>query len=1153
MKMHIMVKGGIIALLFFFSAAYAATIRYVHPDSVLSTIQAGLDACNPGDIVLVSPGTWYENIVWPARQGIKLISAGGPIYTTLDGDTAGSVITITTGVDSTTVISGFTIRNGYAQHGGGIYCENSAPSITQNIIRNNRAISGGSGAGIYLYNSPAVITNNTLNYNFADSAAGGIFCDDNSSGTIKDNTLYENRSEFGGGIFCQECSPTISENTLFSNRADSAGAGIGASINASPVISDNIIYNNRQNAGNEWCGGGGIGTGAGCLPYINNNFIIENFAGFGGGGIACHDATITSNTISENYSAYGGGLVFAANSSPTVTGNTITNNSVVSIGGGILLDQNCSASITGNLVDSNTADYGGAIAISSNGTPTISKNYIRWNSASNTGAGIWINGSGLTTIDSCVIIGNYGDGVNGGSSTNADIHYCDILDNTAYGVRKSGSGGSFDAEYNFWGDASGPGGSGPGSGDEVSSNVDYDPWLAVSVRDSVIPASPYVDSRKSGTDIVLTWHPVTTDTLGNPETVNSYIIYRSSSPSFIPDPLNSIGTVLYPDTEYTDIGALTVTQSYYYLVKSVDWTFNKSKKSNMGYMFRKSLNENAGDESDRNWVSLPFGSEYDSIKDLTDDLSPSGDPISKITRLDVETQAYFSWIYHPILNWYGNHPTMPNFPIVMGQAYEMVAAADDTVIFVGSNDPAGEVSLNENPGDVSDRNWVSIPYNAAYDSVSDITDELSPSGVPVSKITFLDEGIQAYFSWIYHPILNWYGNHPTTPNFPIEPGDGYEFVATKDTTWNPTEHSNGSVLARKSRRSVRRSDVHMHIGESLEPQREPVWVKKEAYSQALTRAPEYQRNIAIAKETKRTAFEEAEVYEPASQIDNLALSSERIDYREPGISHIVYADLELEGFDNLVFTAYRPHKPYDVLTENSVGCVIMECGTFYLISFDVGNFKQPWQEREEVILIIEATKQGRGYCAIVNFELNKGVDIQKLMEISLIEIPHPTVRNGELYWDAINNENIMGYSLYQNDKRLNERLLTRNDFNAKDNVQLKPVIRGGYETVHLSQNPQGTKNTELPISYAFNIYPNPFTKRARIDYALPHTTEVDVAVYDIAGRRVKSLVSDRREPGYYQTHWFGDDELGRRVASGVYFIKMNAQEFESEHKVIFVQ
>ena len=92
--------------------AGARTIRVPkdHPH-----IGTALIIAAPYDTILVAPGTYIENIVWPSKAGIKLLGEMGPDSTVLDGDGRASVIGIYTGVDTATVISGFTIRDGYAE------------------------------------------------------------------------------------------------------------------------------------------------------------------------------------------------------------------------------------------------------------------------------------------------------------------------------------------------------------------------------------------------------------------------------------------------------------------------------------------------------------------------------------------------------------------------------------------------------------------------------------------------------------------------------------------------------------------------------------------------------------------------------------------------------------------------------------------------------------------------------------------------------------------------------------------------------------------------------------------------------------------------------------------------------------------------------
>jgi len=654
-------------------------------------------------------------------------------------------------------------------------------------------------------------------------------------------------------------------------------------------------------------------------------------------------------------------------------------------------------------------------------------------------------------------------------------------------------------------------------------------------EEAIPPSAPAViQAEKSGTDAQLTWNKITTDTLGNPEEMDCYVVYRSTSPSFVPSNSDSVGVVMHPETVYVDTAILDSSESHYYLVKAVDEVGNKSKKSNMSYVFYRFINENTGAQSDRNWVGLPFTSEYDSVRDITDDLSPTGNPISKITMLDQETQDYYSWIYHPVIGWYGSG-VPGNFPIIPGRAYEMVAVVDDTVIFVGCNDPDGLVDLNENPGSTGDRNWVAIPYNVVYSAVSAITDELSPNGDPVTKISMIDEETQMYYSWIHHPALGWYGNHPTTQDFPIEPGHGYEFVAVKDTSWNPTEYSNSASEFMAAKRVVQKSDIEIRTGKTPDAIRTPVW--------------------SLVPQSRETAkktidYSDARLYQPAMRY------REGVDdYRELGISHIVYADLEVEGLDNLVFTVYRPQRPYDVLIEQSAGSVIArKDGVYRLISFDVGNFKEPWRDGEEVVLLIEATRDERGYCAAVNFELDKGVDIQKVSgEITLVPIPELEVMSRAALRSEVENDNVVGYSLYRDDKRINDKIL-QDGSSAETDVTVKLVIKGGYETVYSSrQGAQSYLGAQTPISYAFTVSPNPFVQQTRVEYALPRQTSVEIIIYDVCGRQIKALVSEIQSPGYYSSVWNGCDEKGRNVASGVYFIRFDAGELRVQDKILLVK
>ncbi len=392
MKTWIVITAALVLL-----STAQATVWYVHPDSSLNSIQTGLNSCSTGDTVLVGPGTYTENIVWPNIQGIDLVSAYGPDSAIIDGDSAGSVISIIAYADTTTVIRGFTIQHGFANDGGGINCH-SEPTIRDNIITDNVAIQSGGGIRVDYAYTPVIINN-----------------------TIRKNTVT-NSTYWGGGI---------------------------------------MIY--------------------GSVPFVSGNTITENRANWGAGLVcyACPAQTrIRDNVITNNTALYGGGGVYiAAATQCTLATNTITNNAAGS-GAGIYIYQ-CTPSIQRNSISQNTAyQYGGGVYCYS-ASPNIRGNQISNNNGNVGGGGIGCYNSS-PIIDSCRVLNNNLFGIYCFNGSNPVINYNQIAGNAVYGVVNYTNNVTVNAEYNWWGDSTGPyhPDSNPGGlGDTVSDYVDFIPWL----------------------------------------------------------------------------------------------------------------------------------------------------------------------------------------------------------------------------------------------------------------------------------------------------------------------------------------------------------------------------------------------------------------------------------------------------------------------------------------------------------------------------------------------------------------------------------------------------------------------------------------------------------------------------------------------------
>jgi hypothetical protein len=84
-------------------------------------------------------------------------------------------------------------------------------------------------------------------------------------------------------------------------------------------------------------------------------------------------------------------------------------------------------------------------------------------------------------------------------------------------------------------------------------------------------------------------------------------------------------------------------------------------------------------------------------------------------------------------------------------------------------------------------------------------------------------------------------------------------------------------------------------------------------------------------------------------------------------------------------------------------------------------------------------------------------------------------------------------------------------------------------------------------------HPNPFNPQTRISFALPVAARVDLAVYDLLGRRVRTLVAGEFPFGIHHADWDGRDDAGRGVASGTYLYRMQAGAFGATGKMLLVR
>lgn len=98
---------------------------------------------------------------------------------------------------------------------------------------------------------------------------------------------------------------------------------------------------------------------------------------------------------------------------------------------------------------------------------------------------------------------------------------------------------------------------------------------------------------------------------------------------------------------------------------------------------------------------------------------------------------------------------------------------------------------------------------------------------------------------------------------------------------------------------------------------------------------------------------------------------------------------------------------------------------------------------------------------------------------------------------------------------------------------------------------EGLNEIEMPDKYELlGNYPNPFNPSTTISYALPYQSSVEIIIYDLMGREVKSFNVSSQSAGYNRLVWDGRNENGNFVSSGVYFYRISIKSLENNETFI---
>ena len=322
------------------------------------TIQAALDATTGGETICVEAGTYTERLQLPGLP-LTLEGSEGPEHTTISGGGAGPVVTIHRGESQSTTIRGFTIADGDATLGAGLYIRGAGPALADLIIEGHTCNTDECmGTALYASGDTGLTLTDVLVQDNTQSGrtiwTAGVYLHDSNASLERVRILHNDGvatyAIYGGGLTVAGDSNVDLQNVeLLANTIDGLSIALGAGLyvyDGALVTASGLVV-----AGNVGTSASGV-LGAGISNNNDTTLILDH-------------STIVRNDNISGSTAQGSGLLTMQSavldmSHSIVASNTFSGAAISGYLGGVAVEPGCDAVLEYNDVWFNGyADYAG--------------------------------------------------------------------------------------------------------------------------------------------------------------------------------------------------------------------------------------------------------------------------------------------------------------------------------------------------------------------------------------------------------------------------------------------------------------------------------------------------------------------------------------------------------------------------------------------------------------------------------------------------------------------------------------------------------------------------------------------------------------------------------------------------------------------------